>query len=93
MSPNSRREKLDAVVGAVMGSWLDRWAKNTATSGSVDVSPSVAASAEPVEPPSRRDFLKKAGIVGGVAWSIPVMQTVMAPMASASAGTPIGGVV
>jgi hypothetical protein len=37
-------------------------------------------------PSSRRDFLKKAGIVGGIAWSVPVLQTVMAPMASASAG-------
>lgn len=76
-----------------MGTWFDRWAKNTATGSTVDASPSVddVAPAESIEPPSRRDFLKKAGIVGGVAWSIPVMQTVMAPMASASTNTGLGG--
>jgi hypothetical protein len=34
--------------------------------------------------------LKRAGIVGGVTWSVPVMQTVLAPAASASAGAVIG---
>jgi hypothetical protein len=79
--------------GAIMGSWIDKWAKKTATTSTTQTAaPSdVATSAEPVEPPSRRDFLKKAGIVGGAAWSIPVMQTVLAPMASASTNTPLGG--
>jgi hypothetical protein len=40
-------------------------------------------------PSSRRDFLKKAGIVGGIAWSVPVLQTVMAP-AHAASNTPLG---
>lgn len=77
-----------------MGGWLDRWAKRAATAAPIDVSapeatPSNGAVAQS-SPSSRRDFLKKAGIVGGVAWSIPVMQTVAAPMASASPGSGIG---
>ena len=69
-----------------MSGWLDRWAKRSATAGPVDA-PSTevdrVASAQPASR-SRRDFLKKAGIVGGVAWSVPVLQTVMAPAYAAS---------
>ena len=59
-----------------MGGWLDRWAKRAATAAPIDVSahevtPSDGAEASSLL--SRRDFLKKAGIVGGVAWSVPVI--------------------
>ena len=64
-----------------MGSWLDKWAKRAATAAPSDVPPTGStAESTPQRPAaSRRDFLKKAGIVGGVAWSVPVMQTVLAP--------------
>ncbi len=69
-----------------MSSWLDGWARRAA-----EATPNAPQTSEA---PSRgdagyarRDFLKKAGIVGGVAWSVPVLQTVMAPAASASVGT------
>lgn len=72
-----------------MSSWLDRWARRAA-----EATPSTAQDAlEPLRSDAgsaRRDFLKKAGIVGGVAWSVPVLQTVMAPAASASNGTLLG---
>jgi len=79
-----------------MGCWLDKWAKRAATAAPTDVSASKATPSNGAvaqsSASSRRDFLKKAGIVGGVAWSIPVMQTVAAPMASAShAGGPCSG--
>jgi hypothetical protein len=78
--------------GYLMGGWLDRWAKRAADDAST-AAPASEASAAPAvssSSTSRRDFLKKAGIVGGAAWSIPVLQTVMAPAASASAGSVIG---
>ena len=71
-----------------MSSWLDGWAKRAA--GSSSSPPSDTETPESSAPSSRRDFLKKAGIVGGVAWSVPVLQTVMAPAASASLGTTLG---
>lgn len=40
---------------------------------------------------SRREFLRKTALVGGAAWSVPVLQSVLAPVASASVGTPLGG--
>lgn len=68
-----------------MAGWLDRWARRAAQPP--------AGAVPAISPPrltSRRDFLKRAGIVGGVAWSVPVLHTVLAPAASASAGTPLG---
>ena len=72
-----------------MSRWLDSWARRAAE-GTPTAAPDAVAPARPASPSSRRDFLKKAGIVGGVAWSVPVLQTVMAPAASASAGTALG---
>lgn len=75
-----------------MGGWLDKWAKRAATAAPLDdPSTEVESSAATRPHASRRDFLKKAGIVGGVAWSIPVMQTVLAPSASASGPTVCSG--
>lgn len=68
-----------------MSSWLDRWARRAAEATPTPAQDAVAPS-HPASPSTRRDFLKKAGIVGGVAWSVPVLQTVMAPAASASVG-------
>lgn len=75
-----------------MGRWLDRWAKRAAEAApSAASEPTPPAQPAPRSPsPSRRDFLKKAGVVGGVAWSVPVLQTVMAPAASASPGSTKG---
>lgn len=73
-----------------MSSWLDRWARRAAEATPSAAQDAVAPS-RPAPAASRRDFLKKAGIVGGVAWSVPVLQTVMAPAASASYGTALGG--
>jgi len=71
-----------------MSSWLDRWAKRAAShSSSVQPASNFPSGA----PHSRRDFMKKAGIVGGVAWSIPVLQTALAPSASASHEPPACG--
>jgi hypothetical protein len=76
-----------------MSSWLDRWAKRAAEAPPTPLSDAEMSASPDVARPasSRRDFLKKAGIVGGVAWSVPVLQTVMAPAASASVNTPLGG--
>jgi hypothetical protein len=77
-----------------MGGWLDGWAKRAAQASPAvesDVAPRVDSSGGSASASSRRDFLKKAGIVGGIAWSVPVMQTVMAPAASASLNTALGG--
>ena len=64
-----------------MGRWLDRLARRAATRG---VEP---AAAQPAPGASRRDFLKKAAVVAGAAWTVPVMQTALAPAASASPGS------
>ena len=75
-----------------MSSWLDRWAKRAAEAPPTPLSDAEMSASPDVARPasSRRDFLKKAGIVGGVAWSVPVLQTVMAPAASAASNTPLG---
>jgi len=64
-----------------MSSWLDRLAKRAAHEASPVSLPTTEA---PAASPSRRDFMKKAGIVGAAAWSVPVLQTALAPAASAS---------
>lgn len=69
-----------------MGNWLDRWARRAAAPG--PEAPPVAAPADD----SRRTFLKRAALVTGAAWSVPVMQTALAPAASASPGTAVGEV-
>ena len=66
-----------------MSKWLDRLAKRAAH----EASPvSLPAAEAPAARSSRRDFMKKAGIVGAAAWSVPVLQTALAPAASASVG-------
>jgi len=74
-----------------MSSWLDRWAKRAAEAPPTPLSDAEMSASPDVARPasSRRDFLKKAGIVGGVAWSVPVLQTVMAP-AHAASNTQLG---
>jgi hypothetical protein len=55
--------------------WIDRWARRVAA----PAAPGVGGAHH-----SRREFLRRAATVGVVAWSIPVLQTVVAPAASAS---------
>jgi hypothetical protein len=60
--------------------WIDRWARRAAISGELE--PSVA-------PPSdadltRRRFLQRAAVIGSVAWTVPVLQSVVAPTFAAS---------
>ncbi len=75
-----------------MAEWLDRWAKRAANVDGADAQTQISSSAAAPKPSaSRRDFLKKAGIVGGIAWSVPVMQTVMAPAARGVQHTSLGG--
>ena len=71
-----------------MSNWLDRWARRTATStDDAAPTPSVVMPVEPVAAhPSRRAVLKKAGLVGGLVWTVPVISTALAPAASASGG-------
>ncbi len=61
--------------------WIDRWARRA------------AASAEPPDTPSpervsaatsRRDFLRRAAVVGATVWTVPVLQSVAAPVSAAS---------
>ena len=65
-----------------MGSWLDRWARHAAAPSEAPARPASAH-------PTRRDVLKQAGVVGGLVWTVPVIQTALAPAASAS-GVGIG---
>jgi hypothetical protein len=71
-----------------MGSWLDRWAKRAAASPAPS-SPAVPPP-HPADDESRRSFLKKAAVVTGAVWTVPILQTALAPAASASAGAVIG---
>lgn len=64
-----------------MGRWLDRLARRAAPRP-----PSPTAAAQPAPGSSRRDFLKKAAVVTGAAWTVPVMQTALAPAYAASGG-------
>jgi hypothetical protein len=71
-----------------VSSWLDPWAKRAATPD--DDAAQAHPSATPIGPtaarPSRRDVLKKAALVGGLVWTVPVISTALAPAASASGG-------
>ena len=66
-----------------MSSWLDRLARRVA---SVPASRLPAPSGTPADAPSRRTFLKKAAVVTGAAWTVPVMQTALAPAHAVSGG-------
>jgi hypothetical protein len=72
-----------------MDSWFDRWAKRRSTPGTAASSAPDTTSADQSGHSSRRDFLVKAGLVGGAVWTVPAMQSVLAP-ASAASGTSIG---
>ena len=61
-----------------MGDWLDGWARRAARSKD---EPTSAASSL-----SRRQLLKRAGVVAGAAWTVPLIRTALAPPASASPG-------
>jgi len=68
-------------------SWLDRLARRTAQHGATADAPTRRDANRPATPnadKTRRDFLKKAGIVGGLAWTAPVLQSVIVPAAAAS---------
>lgn len=66
--------------------WIDRWARQAAA----PVDRAAPAASSPHVGVSRRTFLKRAATVGAVAWSVPVLQSVAAPAASASVGTALG---
>ena len=73
--------------------WLDRLARRTAQTRATAPAPTQrdanrATAATPDK--TRRDFLKKAGIVGGLAWTAPVLQSVIVPAAAASGGSILG---
>ncbi len=77
-----------------MAGWVDRWAKRAASSaprpeampGDPSPAPSPQASSH-----SRRAFMKKAGVVGAAVWTVPVIQSAVAPAAAASATVCSGG--
>ena len=74
--------------------WLDRLARRTARHGATAPAPTQRDANRAVAPnpdKTRRDFLKKAGIVGGLAWTAPVLQSVIVPAAAASGEVPLGG--
>ena len=65
-----------------MDGWLDRWAKASATPGSRRPAGDTAGSPGL----SRRQLLKRAGVVAGAAWTVPLIQSAVAPAAAASGG-------
>lgn len=69
-----------------MSDWLDRWAKRAARPGTSHSAPSLPGAHPDRAAPatSRRNFIKKAAVVGATAWSVPVVQSVTAPAAAAS---------
>jgi hypothetical protein len=66
--------------------WIDRWARQAAA----PVDRADPAPSSPHVGVSRRTFLRRAAAIGTVAWSVPVLQSVAAPAASASVGTALG---
>jgi hypothetical protein len=69
--------------------WLERLARRSVAN---DAAPSAlpAPTPAPSNPASRRDFMKKAAVVGGLAWAAPVLQSVVVPAAAASGGLVLG---
>ena len=61
-----------------MGDWLDGLARRAARSK--DESPNASSGL------SRRQLLKRAGVVAGAAWTVPLIQSAVAPAAAASLG-------
>lgn len=65
-----------------MADWLDGWARRAARSADqVD-----SAGSAPRDGLSRRQLLKRAGVAVGAAWTVPLIQTALAPPAAASGG-------
>jgi len=75
-----------------VGGWLDRWAICAASGTSPSPAAPAEAPATAESTHSRRDFMKKATVVGGAAWSVPVIQIVTAPAVAASPTVCSGGV-
>ena len=64
-----------------MSDWLDGWARRAAR----PAHPTPGDTA-PEHGLSRRQLLKRAGVVAGAAWTVPLIQTALAPPAAASGG-------
>lgn len=73
-----------------MGNWFDDRAKSAARRIAVQRS---AVAPTPSDDPglTRRDILKRGGVVAGVAWTAPVLMSVMTP-AAAESSCPTGQV-
>jgi hypothetical protein len=73
-----------------MSSWLDGWARRAVRPSVSDPAstPSPGSAAAPTPALSRRDLIKRASVVGAAVWATPVLQTALAPAASASGPTP-----
>ena len=65
-----------------MADWLDRWARRAARPTDAPNSPDGARQL------SRRQLLKRAGVVAGATWTVPMIQTALAPPAAASGAGP-----
>ena len=63
-----------------MSDWLDGWARRAARPEDRADAPSAARGL------SRRQLLKRAGVVAGATWSAALIQSAVAPAASASGG-------
>jgi hypothetical protein len=61
--------------------WIDRWARRTAGGDGHRGLPEPSSAASST---TRRDFLRRAAVVGTAVWSVPVLQSVAAPVAAAS---------
>jgi hypothetical protein len=73
----------------VVGSWLDRVARHAAGSSTPAPGSQLGDPATPTGT-SRRDFLRRAGIVGAAVWTVPVIESAVAPAAAASTPTCTG---
>ena len=64
--------------------WIDSWARRAARprGGSALTSHSQDLAAASLS--SRRDFLRRAGVIGSAVWAVPAMQSVLAPAAAVS---------
>ncbi len=65
-----------------MAGWLDRMARRAAESSRP--APARQPPPEPRQPLTRRQLLTRGAVAGTAVWAAPVLQTVMAPAASAS---------
>ena len=68
-----------------MADWLDRWARRAGRPAGAPNSPDGARQL------SRRQLLKRAGVIAGATWTVPMIQSAVAPAAAASGGGCISG--